>query len=258
MGNALLTGWLNNAVSIQQITVIEPNNDAVKNVPKSNKVSFVTEASEIIDNNKPKIIVFATKPQIMDIVTQQFMQFSAAENMFLSIVAGKTIKYFEKQCGKIPIVRAMPNTPASIRLGITVACANKYINKKQKDICDILLKAVGSVAWIEDENLLDPITAISGGGPAYVFLLTECLTSAGIQAGLPDRLAHRLARETISGAGAMLQNTNEDAETLRMRVTSPGGTTAEAIRVLTTNNVWQNLVTKAIKAAALRSQELAD
>jgi pyrroline-5-carboxylate reductase len=124
-------------------------------------------------------------------------------------------------------------------------------------LCDNLLSAIGEIAWIEDEALLDPVTAVSGGGPAYVFLLVECLAEAGVAAGLPEDLAQRIARATVSGSGALLSQSPEPPEVLREAVTSPGGTTAEALKVLMADNGWQPLVTRAIAAATARSRELA-
>jgi pyrroline-5-carboxylate reductase len=157
------------------------------------------------------------------------------------------------------LVRAMPNTPAAVRRGVSVACANAATSARQKALCAELLAAVGSVLWVDDEALLDPVTAVSGSGPAYVFLLAECLARAGEDAGLPADLARRLARETVAGAGELLARSELSAETLRRKVTSPGGTTAAALSVLMAEeDGLRSLLGRAVAAATRRSRELAD
>jgi pyrroline-5-carboxylate reductase len=151
----------------------------------------------------------------------------------------------------------MPNTPAAVGRGITVACANPNVTATQREQCDELLAAVGEVAWVEEEGLLDAVTAVSGGGPAYVFLLIECLAGAGTAAGLPADLAMRLARATVSGSGELARLSSEPAAVLRQNVTSPGGTTLEALKILMAPDGLQPLFTKAIAAATRRSRELA-
>jgi pyrroline-5-carboxylate reductase len=151
----------------------------------------------------------------------------------------------------------MPNTPAAVGRGITVACPNRHVSADQQRLCDELLAAVGEVAWVADEGLLDAVTAVSGGGPAYVFLLIECLTEAAVAAGLPSDLAMRLARVTVTGAGELARLSDEPAAVLRQNVTSPAGTTFEALKVLMAADGLQPLMTKAIAAATKRSRELA-
>jgi pyrroline-5-carboxylate reductase len=183
---------------------------------------------------------------------------AAPDTVFLSIAAGRTIAYFERHLGaQAAIVRSMPNTPAAVGRGITVACSNRHVSAAQRELCDELLAAVGEVAWIADEGLLDAVTAVSGGGPAYVFLLIECLAEAGAAAGLPPDLAMRLARITVSGAGELARLSSEPASVLRQNVTSPAGTTLEALKILMAADGLQPLMTKAIAAATRRSRELA-
>ena len=151
----------------------------------------------------------------------------------------------------------MPNTPASIGRGITVAVPNARMSAAQRTLVNALLSAVGRVEWIEDEALMDPVTALSGSGPAYVFLLAETMARAGYAAGLPSALAEVLARTTVAGSGELLHCSPLDSATLRQNVTSPGGTTAAALDVLMAGNGMQELMTEAIAAAARRSRELA-
>ena len=178
--------------------------------------------------------------------------------MFLSIAAGRTIGYYAERLGAdAAIVRCMPNTPAAVRRGMTVACANAGVSAEQRSTCADLLEAVGEVDWVEDEALLDAVTAVSGSGPAYVFLLAECLAQAAIAVGLPAELADKLARTTVSGSGELLRLSPESSETLRVNVTSPGGTTAEALAVLMADDGFGPLLKRAVAAAERRSRELA-
>ena len=176
----------------------------------------------------------------------------------LSIMAGRTIAGLRALLGtEAAVVRAMPNTPAAIRQGITVACPGPGITAMQRNLCDSLLASVGEVAWVDDEGLIDPVTAVSGGGPAYVFLLAELLERAAAEQGIPAPLARRLARVTVAGSGALLAASAEDAATLRVAVTSPAGTTERALAVLMADAAWPSLMSRAIDAATRRSRELA-
>ncbi len=178
--------------------------------------------------------------------------------MFLSIMAGRTIAGIGDSIG-VPaaIVRAMPNTPAAVRQGVTVACPSPAVSAAQRALCDRLLQAIGKVAWVEDEAILDPVTAVSGSGPAYVFLLAELMEQAAIEQGIAPDLARLLARQTVSGSGALLAASTEDAAALRVAVTSPAGTTAEALSVLMDPDAWPIAMSRAIAAATRRSRELA-
>ncbi|HLA19866.1 MAG TPA: pyrroline-5-carboxylate reductase, partial [Pseudolabrys sp.] len=178
--------------------------------------------------------------------------------LVLSIMAGRTIGFLEKSLpGGTAIVRAMPNTPAAIGRGISVAVANANVSARQRKLATDLLAAIGKVEWVADEALIDAVTALSGSGPAYVFLLAEAMTKAGIAAGLPMGLAARLAHETVAGSGELLHRSELDAATLRQNVTSPGGTTAAALEVLMGPGGFDEILTKAIAAATRRSRELA-
>jgi pyrroline-5-carboxylate reductase len=193
----------------------------------------------------------------MDAVLPGLKSCIAKQTVVLSIAAGKTIEYFQRHLGAdTAIVRSIPNTPAAIGRGITVASANPNVTAQQKELCDALLQAAGMVAWSDDEAVIDPVTAVSGSGPAYVFLLAECLEEAGVAAGLDKDLARMLARETVSGAGELLRQSELPASELRKNVTSPGGTTAAALEILMGEGGFEDLLTRAVKAAAERSREL--
>ncbi len=258
MGGALLEGWLQRGGRASDVIIVEPNAELCAQLAETHGVTTLSSANDLPADLSPGVVMLAVKPQMMDDVAPAYARFAGPSTVFLSIAAGKTIAYFENFLGaEVAIVRAMPNTPAAVRRGITVACPNAYVNETQRETCDSLLQAVGTVEWVSDEGLIDPVTALSGGGPAYVFLLVECLAEAGVAAGLPTELALRLARQTVAGSGELLHQASEDAATLRKNVTSPGGTTAEALAVLMGENGWQPLINRAIAAATARSRELA-
>jgi pyrroline-5-carboxylate reductase len=201
-------------------------------------------------------LVVALKPQAFGEAGPGLKPFAGPAALVVSIMAGTTIAAITEACGG-NVVRAMPNTPAAIGRGITVAVAAKNVGAAQRAAADSLLRATGAVEWVEDEGLMDAVTAVSGSGPAYVFLLAEELARAGVEAGLPEALATKLARETVAGSGELLHRSDLSAGTLRQNVTSPGGTTAAALQVLMGADGLQSLMIRAIAAATRRSKELA-
>lgn len=257
MGGALLRGWLQRGVAARDVFVVEPNAAMLGDLSGSG-ATVVDDTADLPAGLAPGVVVLAVKPQMMDAAIAAYQRFVRPETVFLSIAAGRTIGYFEGMLGAgAAIVRCMPNTPAAVGRGITVACANRHVSAAQRARCDELLAAVGEVAWIDDEGLIDPVTAVSGGGPAYVFLLIECLAEAGVAAGLPADLAMRLARTTVSGSGELARLSPEPAAVLRQNVASPAGTTLEALKILMAADGLQPLMTRAIAAATRRSRELA-
>ncbi|MBM3601523.1 MAG: pyrroline-5-carboxylate reductase [Alphaproteobacteria bacterium] len=258
MGGALLQGWLERDIIDRGAIVIEPNEDAVEPFALQSGITILGRPDDIPTETKPAVVVLAIKPQMMDDAIGSYRRFAKPGTLFLSIAAGKTIAYFERHLGaEAAIVRSMPNTPAAVGRGITVWSANARVDDEQRRLTQLLLEAVGEVAVVNDETLLDAVTAVSGGGPAYVFLLIECLAEAGAKAGLPADLAMRLARATISGAGELARLSSEPAAQLRQNVTSPKGTTFEALKILMAEDGIQPLFTRAIAAATQRSRELA-
>ena len=201
--------------------------------------------------------MLAVKPQVAPEVMPALAPFVGAATVVVSIMAGRTLRFLEGALPRAALVRAMPNTPAAIGRGITVAVANAHVSQQQRALVDALLSAVGAVEWIADEALMDAVTALSGSGPAYVFLLAEAMARAGAAAGLPPALAATLARATVAGSGELLHRSPLDAATLRQNVTSPGGTTAAALEVLMADDGLEPLITSAIAAAAKRSRDLA-
>jgi pyrroline-5-carboxylate reductase len=257
MGGALLEGWIKGGAEPASLAVVEPDAGAAAH-SKRLGVVVVSTLDQIAADAKPDAVVFAVKPQVMGQVVPAYKRFAAASPVFLSIAAGITTGFFEGELGAgAAVVRAMPNLPASVHRGISGAFANAKVSAAQRQRAQGLLEAVGEVVWVDSESLIDAVTAVSGSGPAYVFLLAECLAKAGAAAGLPPEMALRLARSTVTGAGELLARSSESAETLRKNVTSPGGTTAAALEVLMGNDGLQPLMDKAVAAAARRSRELA-
>lgn len=253
MGSALVAGWLERGLTASDIMIVEPHPG--KDIPTG--VRVLASAQELPAQLAPRVVVFAVKPQVMDQTVPAYGRF-AGSSVFLSIAAGRTIQSFERLLGPdAAIVRAMPNTPAAVRRGISALCANAKTTASQKAACQDLLEAVGEALWVADEGQIDAVTAVSGSGPAYVFLLAECLTEAGVKAGLPSETAARLARATVAGAGELLRQSPETPARLRENVTSPGGTTAAALAVLMGQNGFSPLLTEAVAQATRRSRELA-
>jgi pyrroline-5-carboxylate reductase len=253
MGGALLTGWLAQGLDGGDVVVIDPQPADEIRALTARGVRFNASAGDV---GAVTTLVLAVKPQMFREAAAALRAFVGPNTLVVSIMAGTPIAAIETACGG-NVVRAMPNTPAAIGRGITVAVASQDVTDAQRAVADALLRATGSVEWIDDENLMDAVTAVSGSGPAYVFLLAEELARAGIAAGLPAELATKLARHTVAGSGELLHRSELDSATLRKNVTSPGGTTAAALEVLMAADGFQPLLTKAVAAATKRSQELA-
>jgi pyrroline-5-carboxylate reductase len=253
MGGAMLSGWLTGGLDVKRVAVIEP-------YPSGEISALATKGVRL--NPSPKEIgtlatlVLALKPQTFREAGSTLKSFTGRSTLVVSIMAGTTIASIEAACGG-SVVRAMPNTPAAIGRGITVAVAAKNVTTAQRAVADALLRATGSAEWVEDEGLMDAVTAVSGSGPAYIFLVAEELARAGVEAGLPQELATKLARETVAGSGELLHRSDVPSATLRQNVTSPGGTTAAALEVLMGPDGMQSLLTRAVAAATRRSKELA-
>ena len=258
MGIAMLAGWLEGGLDAKQIVVQDPAPPprAMELLGKHGIAAHPAIASL---PQPPAVIMVAVKPQVMDEVFPPLAQLAGKSTVVLSIAAGRTIAGFEKHLpAGTAVVRSMPNTPAAIGRGVTVCVGNAHVTSTQRATCDALLRAVGEVAWVDDEGLIDAVTAVSGSGPAYVFHLAECLAEAGIKAGLAPELAQKLARCTVAGSGELLHRSDLGADTLRQNVTSPGGTTFAALQVLMAEkDGLAKLMREAVAAATRRSRELA-
>jgi pyrroline-5-carboxylate reductase len=254
MGSAMLDGWLARGLNAKRVVVIEPQ--------PARTIKTLTRRGLALnpkDKAKPAgAIVIAVKPQTAPEAVPPLKVHVGKTTLVLSIMAGRTLAFLQSALPPdTAIVRAMPNTPAAIGRGITVAVANRNVSARQRKLASDLLAAIGKVEWVTDESLMDAVTGVSGSGPAYIFLLAEAMTKAGIAAGLPAPLAVKLARETVAGSGELLHRSDLDAATLRQNVTSPGGTTAAALAVLMGPGGFDELLTKAIGAATRRGKELA-
>jgi pyrroline-5-carboxylate reductase len=254
MGSAMLDGWLALGLDPRQLIVLEPQ-------PGKTLKALTRRGLTLNPQGKPveaAALVIAVKPQSAPEALPALAPYAGKRTLVVSIMAGRTLDFVEQALpAGLGVVRAMPNTPAAIGRGISVACANGQVSARQRKLAADLLAAIGAVEWVADEALMDAVTALSGSGPAYVFLLAEAMTQAGIAAGLPAALAARLARETVAGSGELLHRSPLDAATLRQNVTSPGGTTAAALEVLMGPGGFDTLLTRAIAAATRRSRELA-
>src|SRR6185312_13534806 len=255
MGSAMLRGWIASGAA-SQFVAVEPAG-APPSLSPAPEVAFHRDAGDLSADLVPDAVVFAVKPQIIDYVLPAYRRWARPQTVFLSIAAGTTIAKLSRHLGEAAIVRAMPNTPAAIGRAISVACPNPRVTGAQRMLCEGLLAAIGESAWVEDEALMDAVTAVSGSGPAYVFLLIEALAAAGIKSGLPEELAMRLAKATVSGSGELARLASEVPSRLRENVTSPGGTTRAALDVLMAADGMQQLFDRAVAAATRRSRELA-
>ncbi len=257
MGGAMLAGWLARGLKSSNIVVQDPGPPpATAELLAKHGVRSVQRIESL--PKPPSVLLMAVKPQAMDDVFPSLARLVGPETVVLSIAAGKTIASFEKHLpAGSAVVRPIPNTPAAVGRGITVAAANAHVTAQHKATVTELLSAIGEVAWVDDEGLIDPVTAVSGSGPAYVFYMVEALAAAGVAAGLKPDLAMQLARATVTGAGELLHQSPLDAATLRQNVTSPNGTTHAALQVLMAIDGLEPLMTTAVAAATKRSRELA-
>ena len=253
MGGAMLDGWLARKLPPKKVVVLEPQ--------PSKAIKALTRRGVRLNPKGPigpvAAVVIAVKPQTAPEALPPLAQLAGRKTVVVSIMAGRTLAFLEQALPGTAIVRAMPNTPAAIGRGITVGVGNARVNASARKLAHALLAATGAVEWVDDEALMDAVTAVSGSGPAYVFLLAETMARAGAAAGLPAALAETLARATVAGSGELLHRSPLPAATLRTNVTSPGGTTAAALGVLMADDGIDPLMTKAVAAATRRGKELA-
>lgn len=254
MGGALLEGWLARGLAPAQAVVIDPQPSPEIQALAGRGVRLNPDRAAL---PKARVVVVAVKPQVAAEVLAQVGGVVSEGTLVVSIMAGKTLAFLESALPGAAAVRAMPNTPAAIGRGITVAVPNARVTATQRRLAHDLLAASGAVEWVDDEALMDAVTAVSGSGPAYVFHLVEALAKAGAAAGLPPQLSATLARATVTGSGELLHRSPLDPAILRQNVTSPGGTTAAALEVLMAEDGLEALLTRAVAAGTKRSRELA-
>jgi pyrroline-5-carboxylate reductase len=267
MGSAMLEGWLADTNLDANFTIIEPHQTHLGWLQGQKSVRLYADCAAANADGAPvsTMIVLAVKPQMMDDAIAGLGDMKHADCAYLSIAAGISTGWLKQRLGDAAIViRAMPNTPAAIGKGITALYADapyqasNQAPNQARNLASQLLAAVGQVVHVQDEALMDGVTALSGSGPAYVFLLVEAMTEAGIKAGLPDDLAAELAKATVCGAGALVAAVDIAPAILRENVTSKGGTTAAALAVLMADDGLTSLMTKAVAAAKARSIELGE
>ncbi|MBX9929928.1 MAG: pyrroline-5-carboxylate reductase [Methylobacterium sp.] len=254
MGGAMLAGWLRAGLDPARTIVIDP-------LPSAEAGALCGAHGVALNPSAPAIsdvLVVAVKPQGLSEAVPALVPLIGPNTLVISILAGKTIADLSARLSAPAIVRAMPNLPASVGRGATGAVASAAVSSRQREQADALLACVGLVEWLDEEALIDALTAVSGSGPAYVFHLVEALADAGRAAGLPREMADRLSRATVAGAGALLDADPREAAQLRKDVTSPGGTTAEALGVLMREDGLASLMREAVAAAKRRAGELSD
>ena len=258
MGSAMLKGWLKDPGLIAHFTIIEPYAEHLGWAGAHQQVAIYSDCGAAIEARAPlsALIVLAVKPQMMDEAIAALGPLRDDKTAFLTIAAGISTSWLKARLGKhTPVLRAMPNTPAAIGKGITAL----YYDSVEADLAVLatqLLRTIGAVVLIDDEALMDAVTAVSGSGPAYLFLMAEAMTAAGVAAGLPAALAKKLAEATVTGAGALIEAADEPPSTLRENVTSKGGTTAAALSILMAHDGLPSLIERAVLEAKKRSVEL--
>ncbi|MEO1651142.1 MAG: pyrroline-5-carboxylate reductase [Pseudomonadota bacterium] len=255
MGGAMLAGWLAQGLPAQRVVVQDPG-------PLPDIADMLSEAgipvTEAYDGPPPSVALLAVKPQVMDTVYPTVAKTFDPTTLVISVAAGRTIAGFEADAPEgAAIIRSIPNTPSAIGQGMTVCFANDHTTDAQHALATRLLAAIGRVGWVDAEHLIDAATAVSGSGPAYVFFLAETLAAAGVEVGLPERLARELAAVTIAGAGDLMLESSDQPDQLRRNVTSPNGTTEAALNVLMADDGLRPLMSRAVKAAEARSRDLA-
>jgi pyrroline-5-carboxylate reductase len=257
MGYAMLAGWLHKGrLAPADVAVVEPVTELRERAAALGCAAFGS-AGEIPSGTTPALVIFAVKPQVIRDVVAQYRRFADKQTAFLSVAAGTPIATFEDILGKgLPIIRCMPNTPAAIGKGMMVVVSNGHVPAATMEFVTALLTSSGEVTSVDDERLIDAVTAVSGSGPAYIFHFIECLTDAAKAVGLPDATARLLATQTVYGAASLAAESREDPATLRRQVTSPNGTTAAALDVLMGNDRLKTLLTEAVEAAQRRAVEL--
>ncbi len=259
MGSALLEGWLRDDSLDAQFIIIEPDHSHLGWAAIDSRASLYTDCTAAIADNvgASTMIVLAVKPQMMDAALAAIGHLCDTKSTYLSIAAGISTCWLKQRLGSDAVVlRAMPNTPAAVGKGITALFADAP--DAVRDLAHQLLSAVGEVVHLDNEGLMDAVTAVSGSGPAYVFLLAEAMSMAGVKAGLPESLAKELAKATVCGAGALMASVDTPPAALRENVTSKGGTTAAALSVLMADEGLSQLMTEAVNAAKKRSIELGE
>ncbi len=247
MGGALYDGWLKKDKNAA-VTIIDPF--------YKGQGRALAKISDLPKNYLPNFVVLAVKPQNIEETIPELAIFKDA--VFISIIAGKDTRFFTQYLPQSLIIRTMPNLPASIGKGITAAVANKELSPAMKSQVEELLAPCGKLLWLNDENLIDAVTAVSGSGPAYIFLFADCIIKAAIELGLDAEVAKTLVFETLKGSVDLAEESGEDLLQLKANVTSKGGTTEAALNVLEKGDIFKKLINNAVKEAHLRAKQLSN
>ena len=256
MAYALIKGLLNNGFDANQINISDPNEELLQSRESELKVTTYSDNTSLLSNSD--IIFFAVKPQVLSSVCLELKGVVKSKHLFVSIVAGIRSSDINRWLGgNFALIRTMPNTPALFQTGVTGLFANELVNNEQKSLVSSILSSVGECFWVNEEKLIDAITAISGSGPAYFFLLMQSMTQAGMALGLDEETANSLSIQTAYGASLMANKTGKDSRTLRAEVTSPNGTTQSAIESFQDQN-FEGIVANATRAAYDRARELSN
>lgn len=265
MATSLIGGLVSTGYDSKKLVVYEPNAVQAEKLQSTYKIKLASSGSEAItgtnDTPSANIVLFAVKPQIIKgVVDGVAAAIQKVNPLIISICAGiRTIDIARwSNCPELAIVRVMPNTPALLQQGATGMFANKFVNESQKACATTILSSFSKASyWVDNESLIDVVTGLSGSGPAYFFLMCEALSEAAQKLGLPKEIADGLAAQTCNGSGAMLCKGDEDATTLRKKVTSPGGTTFAAIQSFEKDN-FREMCFKAVEAATNRGKEMGE
>jgi len=257
MARSLIGGLIANGFDAQRIHVSDPSTECLQSLSAQYPIKTFTDNLEAIQGTD--VIILAVKPQQLQSVTRQLATAKPANTLFISIAAGIRLDAITRWLADdyAAIVRAMPNTPSLVQAGATALCANTNVSAEQHELAESILRAVGLALWVDDELKMDAVTALSGSGPAYIFLVIEAMEAAGVTLGLPEKSARSLALETAFGAAKMALESGSPASTLRQQVTSPGGTTERALEAFEEGDL-RGLFNKALAAAAARADELAN
>ncbi|MCP4393600.1 MAG: pyrroline-5-carboxylate reductase [Alphaproteobacteria bacterium] len=256
MGGAMLNAWLAKW-DAANFCVVAPS-ETTRAPLAEKRVITAANSDQIPEDFAPTLIMIAIKPQMMATILPEYKKFADNGAAFLSIAAGKTISFMEDILGKdTAIIRTMPNTPAAIGKGVTAAIANKTTSPEIQALCDELLKENGTTIWLENENQIDPLSAISGSGPAFLFHFVESLEAAALNLGLPFEMAKVLAKETVVGSAELLNQSSETPSQLRINVTSPKGSTEAGLKhLMDDKDGLIELMKKTTKASTARAKEL--
>ena len=256
MAYAIIKGLLNNGFDANQINISDPNEELLRNRESELKVSTYSDNASLLSNSD--VIFFAVKPQVLSNVCLELKGIVKSKHLFVSIVAGIRSSDINRWLGgNFSLIRTMPNTPALFQSGVTGLFANELVDNEQKSLVSSILSSVGECFWVNEEKLIDAITAISGSGPAYFFLLMESMKQAGMALGLDEETANSLSIQTAYGASLMANKTGKDSRTLRAEVTSPNGTTQSAIESFQDQN-FEGIVANATRAAYDRAREISN